>query len=170
MFSLYLQAPSIDSDLNDNASNDNASGFDYESQFSPQSTSTLSSKSTDQTQAKKKKKGAQTSDADHALLQRCEKILAEEVNPKDALTVFGDYVVSQLRRFETDELLQIETQNAIQKCLRDATAKYVAKKYLVVDNSGNLHPYSMPQQNENAGETITDEMDTEDVLNSSKEY
>lgn len=164
----------LDLDLNEETS----SVFDYETQLSPQSTSTISTMSTaSQSQGKKKRKGTQASSVDNeqaALLLRCEKILADEEKPKDALNVFGDYIVSQLRRFEGDELLQIETQTAIQKCLTDATTKYVAKKYLIVDTSGNLQPYNLSKSNENATSPslLTSEgnfaaentMDTQDLL------
>lgn len=147
---IFLQQSAVTTGLD---LDDNATEFEFEeSQSSQQSTSTNASKTTDQSQTKRKRKGRQTSDTDDeqaALVQRCEKILGDEEKPKDALNVFGDYVVSQLRRFENDELLQIETQNAIQKCLMDSTAKYVAKKYLFVDQSGILHPYNISTTDEN---------------------
>lgn len=58
------------------------------------------------------------------------KVVVEENNSKkDMLIVFGDFIISQLRRFEDDEILQIEAQTAIQRILIDSTSKYVAKKY-----------------------------------------
>lgn len=122
----------------------------FESESQP-STSSAASTVTEKSRSGKRK-NAQPSAADVAqadLIERCAKVLADEEKPRDPLEIFGDYVVSQLKRFETDELLQIETQNAIQKTLMDATAKYIARKYLVVDTSGNLQPYSISTLDEN---------------------
>lgn len=49
--------------------------------------------------------------------------------PKDALTAFGDYIVAQLRSFDSDAILQFETQNAMQQILRHAIAKNIGIKY-----------------------------------------
>lgn len=145
---IFLQETSCENTTDDDF---NSMAFECESQQSQPSTSSAATTAAEKSRPGKRR-NAQPSTADVAqaeLIERCAKVLAEEEKPKDPLEIFGDYVVSQLRRFEKDELLQIETQNSIQKTLMDATAKYIAKKYLVVDTSGNLQPYTISTLDEN---------------------
>lgn len=70
-------------------------------------------------------------------MTKCMKIISDDEKPKDSLATFGEYVASELRRYAGDEILQIQTQNSIQRILMDATETYLSKKYLVVNSDGS---------------------------------
>lgn len=50
-------------------------------------------------------------------------------DPKDEYDVFGAFVAQELRQYKNDEILKIETKNAIQTCLITASSKFIANKY-----------------------------------------
>lgn len=83
--------------------------------------------------------------AQSELMTKCIKILSDDEKPKDSLATFGEYVASELRRYAGDEILQIQTQNSIQRILMDATEKYLSKKYLIVNSDGSLSPFNISE-------------------------
>lgn len=99
--------------------------------------------------AKKRKRKATEKDnekvdeddeAERSLMAKCMKIISAD--DKDSFATFGEHVASKLRRFANDEILQIQTQHAIERILMESTDKYLASKYIVVNSDGSASPFS----------------------------
>lgn len=84
-------------------------------------------------------------DQHRELMTKCLKIISDDEKLKDPPAIFGDYVASELRRYAGDEILQLQTQNSIQRILLDATEKYLSKRYLVVNCDGSLSPFNISE-------------------------
>lgn len=68
-------------------------------------------------------------DGEFQLLAKCMRIISKDDKEKDPCDAFGEHVASQLKRYRNDEILRIQTENAIQKVLIDASEKYLAKNF-----------------------------------------
>lgn len=80
-------------------------------------------------------------DAESQLMARCMKILSNEEKEKDPCDAFGEYVASQLKRYRNDDILRIQTENAIQKVLIDASEKFLTKNFVIMNYDGSMSPF-----------------------------
>lgn len=80
-------------------------------------------------------------DAESHLMAKCMKILSNDEKEKDPCDAFGEYVASQLKRYRGDDILRIQTENSLQKVLIDASEKFLAKNYLVLNYDGSMSSF-----------------------------
>lgn len=75
-------------------------------------------------------KAPSNDDDDDSVMAKCLKFLSEETHKeKDAAAIYGEYVASELRRYNDDDLLQMQAQHAITRCLMQFAEIHMSKNY-----------------------------------------